>query len=75
MNPREKAVQLVLEMSECIESVNYGDVDQWYKTKKIQAQKCALIAVDEILLCDTLYDNKLDIIGYWGRVKTEILII
>lgn len=63
MTPKDKAIELV------------NKYLRIYDGRVIQAKKCALIAVDEIL-DDDMYDMSEDLfekrISYWENVKQEI---
>jgi hypothetical protein len=71
MTPKEKAKELFDKMCLAIatETTDFG-----YYTNVIHAKKCALIAVDEIINCDsffkTLEDTKA-FTKYWYEVKSE----
>lgn len=67
MTPKEKAKELFDKMDMII----YTDQDNW----KSQCIRCALIAVDEIIIEITdNYDSlhAIDRASYWQQVKTEI---
>ena len=58
MTPKEKAIELVVKMH------------NKYLISYIEAQRCALIAVDEIL--SVIWWGLDDDVIYWGKVKQEI---
>jgi hypothetical protein len=65
MTPREKAEELVYKFDDTME----------FSTPQRFAKKCALIAVDEILLidcCDMSEENFVNHIEYWEQVQQEI---
>ena len=69
MKPKEKAQELVDKFRNEITSF-LGD-----NMKKINAKKCALIAVDELIKIHYLLTNTNDTspsINYWKEVKQEI---
>jgi hypothetical protein len=69
MTPKEKAQELVDKFRNEITSF-LGD-----NMKKINAKKCALIAVDELIKIHYLLTNTNDTspsINYWKEVKQEI---
>jgi hypothetical protein len=69
MTPQEKAQELVDKFRNEITSF-LGD-----NMKKINAKKCALIAVDELIKIHYLLTNTNDTspsINYWKEVKQEI---
>ena len=74
MTPKEKVIELV-EKFECY--VDYQGDDCFNEREKmlINAKRCALIAVDEIINCDsffkTLEDTK-EFTKYWYEVQQEI---
>lgn len=65
MTPKEKADELVDKFRNEITSF-LGD-----NMKKINAKKCALVAVDEILNINSV-DKDFDLSHYWQHVKDEI---
>jgi hypothetical protein len=71
MTPKEKAVELLNKML----SKNPNRQDGISMIDTIQAKQCALIAVDEIINCDsffkTLEDTKA-FTKYWYEVQYEI---
>ena len=74
MTPKEKAEELVKKLFEFNHRVKWdSDNDEWTQDYYL-AQKCALIAVDEILdLIDTIYDYDRESLNpYWLEVKQEI---
>jgi hypothetical protein len=70
-NPKDKAKELLNKML----SKNPNRQDGISMIDTIQAKQCALIAVDEIINCDsffkTLEDTKA-FTKYWYEVQTEI---
>ena len=65
MTPKEKAQELVDKFRNEITSF-LGD-----NMKKINAKKCALVAVDEILNINSVYKD-FSLSFYWQDVKDEI---
>ena len=61
MTPKEKAIELVDKM--------HIKTDVIFVMSKVQAKKCALIAVDEII--NEFYTHPIAKI-YWQEVKNEI---
>ena len=66
MTPKEKAEELVDKFRNEITSF-LGD-----NMKKINAKKCALVAVDEILKCAIWKHNSIEHTNFWKEVKEEI---
>ena len=68
MTPKEKAKELIKKM--------HIENDLIYVMSKVQAKKCALIAVDELIdNCDNSIVNEFirrGAISYWNEVKQEI---
>jgi len=64
MTPKEKAIELFDKY--CLELKTEGNEFGYY-TNTIQAKKCALIAVDEIL-----EECRLEKDWYWQEVKQEL---
>ena len=62
MNPKEKAIELVLKYLR-LQDVGYD----WFN--KPLAKKCAIIAVDEIMNTFSDIDERRD---YWNEVKDEL---
>jgi hypothetical protein len=60
MTPKEKAYQIVLKFEESLFGYDVFDED-WVK-----CINCALIAVDELMIEDYLYED------YWFKVKKEL---
>ena len=60
MNPKEKAVELRDNMKKCL-----------YSDGMYDANKCAMIAVDEILNINSV-DKDLFLSDYWYQVKQEL---
>ena len=73
-SPKEKAIELI-EKFECL--VDYQGDDCFTEREKmlINAKRCALIAVDEIINCDNYFNTLADakeFINYWYEVQQEI---
>jgi hypothetical protein len=72
MKPKEKAEQLVDKYLEVLPSRN----SIMYIADVETAQKCAIIAVDELIECSISYDNYnatwASQENYWKEVKNEI---
>jgi hypothetical protein len=64
MTPKEKAEGLVNKMFYCYDFTNNEEINTIYP----HAKKCALIAVDELIL--DAYNNYF--YNYWQEVKKEI---
>ena len=69
--PKEKALELVDKYRDTIMSFLSDNM------KDMNAKKCALIAVDEIIKTDTLIDEEVYVMSpsylwYWQEVKQEI---
>jgi len=68
MEAKEKALSLMFQMA--VNQVWHKD-DTSVKEQRLRAKKCALIAVDEILL---LYKTNWNIYNsFWQEVKSELL--
>ncbi len=66
MTPKEKASELVFMFSHEVRGIFF---------KKFRVKRCALIAVNEILLidcCDMSEENFVNHIEYWEQVQQEI---
>jgi hypothetical protein len=70
MTPKEKAEELV---DKFIEFTKEWDELDGYVENKFNAEKCALIAIDEVIeaLHEHHWQNRL-IINYWEEIKREI---
>ena len=73
MTPKEKSIEMINKMLMIIEEEGNTDC-----RRKLQiARRCALIAVDEILMYNTFWDKKIanrpeDTEEFWIEVKLEI---
>jgi len=75
MTPKEKALQLFgqfLFQSESVDDLCYGFV--LIKLNEGLAKKCALIAVDEIMIAIDWHEFETpnEMLNYWDEVKDEI---
>ena len=75
MTPKEKAKEIVEQMSDFIPRCDHNEENLNIETIIRCAKQCALIAVDEIL-DDDVYDMSEELfekrINYWEEVKQEI---
>jgi hypothetical protein len=72
MRPKEKAKELVDKM---LDKQEYSDVYQERGIISWSAKQCALIAVDEIVNCDSYFNTLAEakeFINYWYEVQQEI---
>ena len=67
MSPKSKAKELIEKYADALPSVFYNSNEA--KNYPI-AKKCALIAVDEIII--TLAEDINPLVNYWFKVKLEI---
>ena len=72
MTPKEKAQELV---DKFMTIDSDSEMFDGFKMKQFYAQRCALIAVDEVLNDDWFIPNLEDLLArkeYWEEVKQEI---
>ena len=67
---KKKAEELVNRFYHSIVDKNVNGRTMYLLMSKLQAKKCALIAVDEIIKECNIWGN--DTLEYWEQVKTEI---
>ena len=72
MTPQEQAEELV---NKFMTIDSDSEMFDGFKMKQFYAQRCALIAVDEVLNDDWFIPNREDLLArkeYWEEVKKEI---